>query len=64
MNSLKHGAVSNSLLDPEFIADLTVEGEHHHQRQEEEDDKNEGGVDFLVHGAGPFFQAADMFFFI
>lgn len=64
MNSLQHWAVSNSLLDPEFIADLTVEDQHQHQGQEEEDDKNEGGVDFLVRGAGPFFQAADVFFLI
>ena len=64
MRGLKHRTVSHSFLDPEFVADLTVEDKHQHQRKEEEDDKNEGGVDSLVHGAGPFLQAAEVFFFI
>lgn len=64
MDSLKRWTVSDSLLDPQFVANLAVEDKHHHKRQEEEDDEDEGGVDSLVHGAGPFFQAADMFFFI
>lgn len=64
MNGSQHGAVAHSLIDPEFIADLTVQAEHHQERQEEEDDEDEGGVDFLVHGAAPFFQAADVLFLI
>ena len=64
MRGLKHRTVSHSFLDPEFVANLTVEDKHQHQRKEEEDDKNEGCVDSLVHGAGPFLQAAEVFFFI
>lgn len=64
MNSSKHRAIPHSFLNPQFITDLTVQDKHQQKRQEEEDDKDKGRVDFLVHRAGPFLQAADMFFFI
>lgn len=64
MDGSKHRAVPHSLVDPELVADLTVQAEHHQQRQEEEDDEDEGGVDLLVHGAAPLLQAADVLLFV
>lgn len=64
MDGSKHRAVPHSFVDPEFVADLTVQAEHHQQWQEEEDDEDEGSVDLLVHGAAPLLQAAYVLLFI
>lgn len=64
MKSLERWAVPYSFLDPKLITDFTIEDEQQQERQQEEDDEDEGGVDFLVRGAAPLLQAADVFFFI
>lgn len=64
MNGLQNRSISYSFLNPEFITNLTVEQEHQNQWKEEEDDQNESSVYLLVNRACPFFQAANILFFI
>lgn len=64
VKSLERWAVPHSFLDPKLVTDFTIEDEQQQERQQEEGDKDKGGVDFLVRGAAPLLQAADVLFFI
>lgn len=64
MNGLKNRSISHSFLNPEFMANFSVQKKHQHQWKKEEYKKNKGRIYLLINWTGPFFQATNIHFFI